>query len=84
MFRRAMPITRLVQVSDYVLGDRSAPCRAVPGDGIIPLKRLIHDLQDAGYEGLFDIELVGPRIDEEGAAAASLRALRWLSDLLTV
>ncbi len=84
LFRRAIPITQLVQVSDYILGDRSAPCRAVPGDGTIPLERLIRDLLDAGYDGLFDLELVGPRIDEEGAAASSLRALRWLSEVLSV
>ena len=82
LFRRAMPITRLVQVSDYVLGDRSAPCRAVPGDGAMPLERLITDLLDAGYQGLFDLELVGPRINKEGAAAASLRAIEWLSEHL--
>ena len=82
LFRRAMPITKLVQVSDYVMGDRVAPCRAVPGDGAVPLEGLIGDLLDAGYEGLFDLELVGPRIDKEGGAAASLRAVEWLSHLL--
>jgi sugar phosphate isomerase/epimerase len=83
LFRRAMPITWLVQVSDYVLGDRVAPCRAVPGDGVVPLERLIGDLLDAGYQGLFDLELVGPRITSEGGAAASKRAMGWLSDMLT-
>jgi sugar phosphate isomerase/epimerase len=83
LFRRAMPITKLVQVSDYVIGDRVAPCRAVPGDGAVPLERLISDLLDAGYKGLFDLELVGPRIDKEGGAAASLRAVERLSHLLT-
>jgi sugar phosphate isomerase/epimerase len=83
LFRRAMPITKLVQVSDYVMGDRVAPCRAVPGDGAVPLDRLIGELLDSGYEGLFDLELVGPRIDQEGGAAASIRAVEWLSDLLT-
>ena len=29
----AVPRTSLVQVSDYVYGDRGLPCRAVPGDG---------------------------------------------------
>jgi len=82
LFRRAMPIAKLVQVSDYVMGDRVAPCRAVPGDGAVPLERLIGDLLDAGYEGLFDLELVGPRIDAEGGAAASIRAVEWLSDRL--
>ena len=83
LFRRAMPITGLVQVSDYVLGDRVAPCRAVPGDGAIPLQRLIGDMLDAGYKGLFDLELIGPRIDNEGAAAAAKRAANWLSELLS-
>lgn len=83
LFRRAMPMTKLVQVSDYVMGDRVAPCRAVPGDGAVPLERLISDLLDAGYDGLFDLELVGPRIDGEGGAAASVRAAAWLSRSLT-
>jgi sugar phosphate isomerase/epimerase len=83
LFKRAMPIVGLVQVSDYVLGDRVAPCRAVPGDGVVPLKRLIGDLLDAGYQGLFDLELVGPRIDAEGGASAAKRAAERLSEILT-
>jgi sugar phosphate isomerase/epimerase len=82
LFRRAMPITNLVQVSDYVIGDRVAPCRAVPGDGAVPLERLIGDLLEAGYTGLFDIELVGPRIRQEGSAAAAVRSIHRLSELL--
>lgn len=81
-FARALPKTGLVQVSDYVLGDRTTPCRAVPGDGAMPLERMIGDLLDLGYKGLFDLELVGPRIVEEGAERASRRAAEWLSDLL--
>lgn len=82
LFRRASPMTGLVQVSDYVLGDRVAPCRAVPGDGVVPLERLIGDLLEAGYQGLFDLELVGPRINEEGSAIAAKRAAERLSELL--
>lgn len=83
LFRRAMPITGLVQVSDYVLGDRCTPCRAVPGDGVIPLERLLGQVLDAGYEGVFDLELVGPRIEAEGARAATRRAAENLSEILT-
>ncbi|WP_231568264.1 sugar phosphate isomerase/epimerase family protein [Novosphingobium malaysiense] len=79
----AMPLTGLVQVSDYVLGDRTAPNRAVPGDGAVPLERIIGDILELGYGGLFDLELVGPRIEEEGARAASERAADYLSNLLT-
>ena len=82
LFRRAMPITGLVQASDYVLGDRTTPCRAVPGDGAIPLERLLGEVLAAGYEGVFDLELVGPRIVAEGARAASIRAGESLSEIL--
>lgn len=83
LIRRAMPFTGLIQVSDYVLGDRCAPCRAVPGDGAVPLARIIGEVLDAGYTGVFDIELVGPRIDQEGPRAATVRAARRVSDILT-
>jgi sugar phosphate isomerase/epimerase len=82
-FARAMPNTGLVQVSDYVLGDRTAPCRAVPGDGVIPLERLLGDILEAGYQGVFDLELLGPRIQDEGARTATRRAAENLSELLT-
>lgn len=80
--RRALPLAGLVQVSDYVLGDRTTPCRAVPGDGAMPLERMIGDLLEMGYTGLFDLELVGPRIDAEGAESACARAADYLSNLL--
>jgi sugar phosphate isomerase/epimerase len=81
--RQAIPMTGLVQVSDYVLGDRTSPCRAVPGDGVIPLDRIIGDVLEAGYAGVFDIELVGPRIQAEGPRAATERAARRVSEILT-
>lgn len=79
----ALPLAGLVQVSDYVLGDRTTPCRAVPGDGAIPLERIVGDVLELGYTGLFDIELIGPRIESEGAASACTRAAEYLSNLLT-
>ena len=78
-----MPNTGLVQISDYVSGDRSTPNRAVPGDGMVPNERLLRDLLDLGYEGVFDLELVGPRIEAEGCHAATRRACENLSELLT-
>jgi sugar phosphate isomerase/epimerase len=82
LFKRAMPLCRLVQVSDYVLGDRFLPNRAVPGDGAIPLERLIGMLLEQGYDGAFDIELLGPRINAEGHFAAARRASDRLSEML--
>ncbi len=82
LFERAMPRCHLVQLSDYVYGDRSLPARAVPGDGAIPLERLIGWLLHAGYPGAFELELLGPRIDAEGHPAATARAAANVSELL--
>lgn len=72
----------VVQVSDFAVGTLSTPNRLVPGDGDIPLARIIDDLLDAGYAGDFDLELIGPRIDAEGYDLAIPRAIRALASLL--
>src|SRR5207244_8311765 len=72
----------LVQVSDFVIGTHATPDRAVPGDGDIPLRRILGQLLDAGYAGVFDLELIGPRIDAEGYPAAIRRSLLYLEELL--
>ena len=82
LLRRALPRTGLVQVSDYVPGDRSLPGRAVPGDGTLPLEHLVRTLLAAGYEGVFDIELLGPRIEAEGHLAATRRAVEHMEAIL--
>ncbi len=82
LFQRAMPRCQLVQLSDYHYGDRSLPARAVPGDGAIPLQNIVGLLLDAGYGGTFDLELLGPRIDAEGAAIAVARAAENIGAML--
>ena len=79
---RAMPGCRLVQVCDYVYGDRSLPARAVPGDGAIPIRQILEWLLAAGYTGTFDIELIGPRIDAEGHVAAVRRTAQIMGAML--
>ncbi len=82
LFRQAVPRCHLVQLSDYVYGDRALPARAVPGDGDLPLARLLKELENAGYRGSYELELLGPRIDAEGPAAAVRRAAANLDPLL--
>lgn len=82
LLRRALPRTALIQLSDYVLGDRALPGRAVPGDGTIPLPALIASALDAGYAHGFDLELIGPRIDREGRLAAAGRACAVVGAML--
>ena len=76
-------VIRLVQVSDFAVGTLSTPNRLVPGDGDIPLTRILDDLRTAGYAGYFDLELVGPAIDAEGYALAVPRAIAATAELLS-
>ena len=73
----------LVQISDWVQTDSMIPPnRAALGDGDIPLERIISMFLKAGYQGVFDIELVGPRIDAQGYQQAVVRSIDWLTDTL--
>lgn len=74
MVERALPRTALIQLSDYVLGDRALPGRAVPGDGTIPIEAFLAQALGAGYPHGFDLELIGPRIDREGRLESARRA----------
>jgi sugar phosphate isomerase/epimerase len=80
---RSNDVIRLVQVSDFAIGTLSTPDRLVPGDGDIPLERIIAQLLAAGYAGVFDLELIGPKIDAEGYASAVPRAVATLGAMLT-
>jgi sugar phosphate isomerase/epimerase len=79
---RAIPHCGLIQIADYVRGDRALPGRAVPGDGSIDIRRMVEWSLAAGYEGAFEIELIGPRIDAEGHLAAALRGADALGTML--
>jgi sugar phosphate isomerase/epimerase len=79
---RAMDRCHLVQISDYRYGDRGYPSRAIPGEGDIPLERIVGWILDAGYTGGFDFELIGPRIAEAGYDEAVRRAGDYTSELL--
>jgi sugar phosphate isomerase/epimerase len=72
----------LIQVSDYVYGDRALPCRAVPGDGAVPFDRLVSAIARSGFDGWFDLEIIGPRLQAEGQEAGLRRAAENMGDLL--
>jgi sugar phosphate isomerase/epimerase len=78
----SIDVIRLVQVSDFAIGTLATPDRLVPGDGDIPLARIIGQVLAAGYPGVFDLELIGPRIDAEGYASAVPRAIEALGSML--
>jgi sugar phosphate isomerase/epimerase len=71
-----------VQLSDMERGARSLPCRTIPGDGDVPIRAIVRWLLDAGYEGVFDLELSGPSIDKLGHREAARHSATWLDALL--
>jgi sugar phosphate isomerase/epimerase len=80
--RDAVDVLRIVQISDFAIGTLSTPNRLVPGDGDIPIARIVGELIAAGYTGPFDLELIGPRIDAEGYDHAIPRAIAALGAVL--
>lgn len=72
----------LVQVSDFEVGSGGRMARLCPGDGDIALEPLIEALLSHGYSGLFDIEILGPAIEELGYEQAIGRSVEWLSRVL--
>lgn len=58
---RAMPHIALMQIGDMVIGSTGKPApggRAHIGEGELPLHRMMQDVYDAGYSGVFDLEVV--------------------------
>jgi sugar phosphate isomerase/epimerase len=82
VIKSSLPTITYFQVADFVLGTLSTPGRAVPGDGDIPIGRQLSWLREAGYEGMIELELLGPRIDDEGIARASARALTAIEAMI--
>lgn len=78
----AGPYLSLIQVSDYVYGDRGLPCRAVPGDGAVPFERLIPAIAATGFDGYCDLEIIGPRLQAEGQERGLARAAKHIGALL--
>jgi sugar phosphate isomerase/epimerase len=74
---------QLVQVSDFKVGTVASSQRLVPGDGDMPIARILGELLAAGYPGVFDLELIGAAITDEGYDAAIPRAVDALGALLT-
>ncbi len=72
-----------VQVSDGRVGSLTTPDRLVPGDGDIPIGSRLDALRAAGYAGAFEVEMVGPRIDDEGYEPAIRRAIAYLDGVLS-
>ena len=83
--RRAGSRIASVQFADALFGTPQEPSpggRAVPGDGDLPIADFFRAALDAGYTGAFELEMVGPKIEAEGHASATRRAVEQASALL--
>lgn len=78
--KRAMPHIALVQIGDIAISGPGG--RSHVGQGDLPLARMMSDVLDAGYEGVFDLEVV-PADYTADTDEAELRAgIAAASDLL--
>ena len=80
--RKNIDVVGLVQICDYKIGTFDTPNRCAIGDGDIPVERLIGMMLDAGYEGVFELEILGPKIEAEGYRAPIVRSLERASEML--
>jgi sugar phosphate isomerase/epimerase len=60
------PRLALVQLGDARQPPQSEPNRCQLGDGTIPLRQFVQQLVAAGYDGFFEIELMGEEIEAAG------------------
>lgn len=58
-----MPHLALVQLGDGRQPPRGETNRCPLGDGILPLRYLVQSLENAGYEGFYEVELMGEEIE---------------------
>jgi sugar phosphate isomerase/epimerase len=83
LLRDNIDLLMLVQVCDYQIGTFNTPNRSVIGDGDLPVEGLIAMSLDAGYDGIFDLEILGPKIEAEGYKSAIQRSLDRLGEMLS-
>jgi sugar phosphate isomerase/epimerase len=82
LVRKNIDLLALVQIGDYKIGTTDTPNRCAIGDGDIPVERLMAMMLDAGYEGAFELEILGPQIEAEGYRAPIVRSIERASEIL--
>jgi sugar phosphate isomerase/epimerase len=83
---QAMPHVSLMQIDDVVIGGQGRPApggRAHIGQGELPLRRMMQDVLDAGYTGVFDLEVVAADFSADCDEDELRRGIEAASTLLT-
>jgi sugar phosphate isomerase/epimerase len=83
LLAQAVPRLAVLQVADL---DFRAPVleRLVPGDGAIRLGAFLAATVEAGFDGPFELEILGSAIEAEGYESAIRRSFAHLTSLLAV
>jgi sugar phosphate isomerase/epimerase len=77
---KLVPRLALVQLGDARQPPRGEPNRCQLGDGTIPLREIVHRLIAAGYDGFFEVELMGEEIEAADYREVVARSLRTFQD----
>jgi sugar phosphate isomerase/epimerase len=86
VLQRAAPHIMLAQICDVVIGRTGRPGpggRVHLGEGELPLERLMSEVLATGYDGVFDLEVLGPAIEAEGYDSSLRRGVEKASSFLT-
>ena len=84
-------VERIGQISQHIalvqLGDSRGPSRTeqnrcLLGEGIVPLKEIVNALTAAGYDGFYDVELLGEEIETIEYSQLLEHAKKAFDDLL--
>jgi sugar phosphate isomerase/epimerase len=78
------PRLALVQLGDSRQPPSGEPNRCPLGDGCIPLREIVHGLAAAGYDGFFEVELIGEEIEAANYRDILTRSLRTFQDWQSV
>lgn len=73
----------LVQLGDTKHPPRGEQNRCRLGDGVVPLRQIVCALRQAGYDGFFDVELLGEDIEALDYLALLAHAKEAFADLMT-
>ena len=66
MVQEIVPRIAIVQLGDAKEPPHGEPNRSPLGEGNLPLGEVIKALQSAGYDGYYDVELMGEDIEQTG------------------
>jgi len=80
--RDAARCIHAVQVSDYKRATMRTMDRALLGQGILPLQAMIRALEDGGYRGWYEIEIISDDVDRVGYERVLRHTRRAMTRLL--